>query len=158
MLCSIGGIEGQALENHVLIDVANYHHVPNGPGTVLIANEANISLDFADGRLGRHCRKRTLPAAVLFADCLRGSAQTFKIADLLQAEERFGGNSNFDSGNLLIRINWSPASSQFRLHLSAASAQIQMILNDLLGTAVLTPTQNPFSVFEIRVQSAGVTV
>ena len=36
----------------VLIDVADYRHVPDGPGVLLIAHEANYSLDMAEGRLG----------------------------------------------------------------------------------------------------------
>src|ERR1700716_4440222 len=36
----------------MLIDVADYRHVPNGPGVMLIAHEANYSLDNTKGRLG----------------------------------------------------------------------------------------------------------
>ncbi|MCZ2156226.1 MAG: hypothetical protein LC114_20380, partial [Bryobacterales bacterium] len=36
----------------LLIDVANYTHVPNGPGVLLIGHEFDISLDQADGELG----------------------------------------------------------------------------------------------------------
>ena len=66
-------IQNQVLPNHLLIDVADYDHVSNGPGAVLIANEANIALDFADGRLGLlYFRKRPVPhGAVSFADRLR---------------------------------------------------------------------------------------
>jgi hypothetical protein len=44
------------IQNHVcpemLIDVADYRHVANGPGVMLIGHEANYSLDMAKGRLG----------------------------------------------------------------------------------------------------------
>src|SRR5882724_7078916 len=36
----------------MLIDVADYRHVPNGPGVMLIGHEANYSLDQTKGRLG----------------------------------------------------------------------------------------------------------
>src|SRR5215469_16766980 len=36
----------------MLIDVADYRHVPNGPGVMLIGHEANYSLDTTKGRLG----------------------------------------------------------------------------------------------------------
>src|SRR5882762_10312759 len=36
----------------LLIDVADYRHVPNGPGVMLIGHEANYSLDTTKGRLG----------------------------------------------------------------------------------------------------------
>jgi hypothetical protein len=44
------------IQEHVcpemLIDVADYRHVPNGPGVMLIGHEANYSLDMNKGRLG----------------------------------------------------------------------------------------------------------
>src|SRR5882757_7269132 len=45
-------IQTRALPDHLLIDVADYKHVPSGPGTVLVAHEANLSTDQADNRLG----------------------------------------------------------------------------------------------------------
>lgn len=36
----------------VPIDVADYAHVPKGPGVMLIAHEADRSIDFADGQPG----------------------------------------------------------------------------------------------------------
>src|SRR5439155_19767862 len=36
----------------MLIDVADYRHVPNGPGVMLIGHEASYSLDKTKGRLG----------------------------------------------------------------------------------------------------------
>ena len=46
----------------MLIDVIDYKHVPEGPGIVLIADEADIAYDLADGQIGLHyIRKRELP-------------------------------------------------------------------------------------------------
>lgn len=43
------------------IDVADYKHVPDGPGIMLISHEADRSLDFADGRPGAiYQRKRDM--------------------------------------------------------------------------------------------------
>jgi hypothetical protein len=44
-------IQNQALEE-LLIDVADYLHVHNGPGIMLIGHEADYSLDNRAGRLG----------------------------------------------------------------------------------------------------------
>ncbi len=40
------------LTNDLLIDVADYRHVVNGPGVVLIGHATNYSLDQTGGRLG----------------------------------------------------------------------------------------------------------
>lgn len=57
------------LVGEVLIDVADYSHVQDGPAIMLVALEADYVLDFADGKPGiRYIRKRnvpdTLPAAL----------------------------------------------------------------------------------------------
>jgi hypothetical protein len=53
-------IQGQIFDE-LLLDVANYSHVPEGPGVVLIGHEADYALDNSDGRLGvRYNRKAAL--------------------------------------------------------------------------------------------------
>jgi hypothetical protein len=50
--------------DELLLDVANYSHVPEGPGVVLIGHEADYALDNADGRLGvRYNRKAPVPGS-----------------------------------------------------------------------------------------------
>src|SRR5580700_4062496 len=53
-----GWIENRANSDELLIDVADYTHVPAGPGIVLIGHEGNYSVDNAANRLGvRYNRK-----------------------------------------------------------------------------------------------------
>ena len=53
-------IQGQIFDE-LLLDVADYSHVPEGPGVVLIGHEADYALDNTDGRLGvRYSRKAPL--------------------------------------------------------------------------------------------------
>ena len=48
--------------DELLVDVADYRHVPAGPGVVLIGHEANYSLDIAENRPGvLYNRKAPLP-------------------------------------------------------------------------------------------------
>ena len=43
----------------LLIDVADYKHVPDGPGVMLIGHDGDFSIDLAEGRPGlRYVRKR----------------------------------------------------------------------------------------------------
>ena len=44
-------IQTQQIEE-LLIDVADYRHVPHGPGVVLVAHDAHYAMDLAEGRLG----------------------------------------------------------------------------------------------------------
>ena len=38
-------IQDELVEDHLLIDVADYSHIPDGPGIMLIAHEGHFSLD-----------------------------------------------------------------------------------------------------------------
>ncbi|MCY3914445.1 MAG: hypothetical protein OXG49_00400 [Chloroflexi bacterium] len=54
-------IQDHTLEG-MLIDVIDYKHVPDGPGVVLIADEADLAYDLTDGEIGLYyIRKRDLP-------------------------------------------------------------------------------------------------
>lgn len=75
----------------LLIDVADYSHVHHGPGIMLIGNEGDLSVDFAEGRPGiLYVRKRehaaTLPDGLLA--CVR---QCLLAAELLQREDSLPG-------------------------------------------------------------------
>lgn len=56
-------IQGQIFDE-LLLDVADYSHVPDGPGVVLIGHEADYALDNTDGLLGvRYNRKAPWPGS-----------------------------------------------------------------------------------------------
>jgi hypothetical protein len=38
-------IQDKIIDDHLLIDVADYSHIPDGPGVMLISHEGNFSLD-----------------------------------------------------------------------------------------------------------------
>lgn len=68
------------IQNHtvegLLIDVADYKHVPNGPGILLIGHEGDYALDMGHGRPGlRYDRKHDLRDSL--ADSLR---EAFRLA------------------------------------------------------------------------------
>ena len=51
----------QGAAEGLLIDVADYAHVPDGPGIVLVSHEGHYGVELGDGRLGlRYSRKRAL--------------------------------------------------------------------------------------------------
>lgn len=52
-------IREHLVENELLIDVADYKHVVDGPGILLVGHEADYGLEVVDGRLGLlYTRKR----------------------------------------------------------------------------------------------------
>jgi hypothetical protein len=88
----------------MLIDVADYRHVPNGPGVMLIAHEANYSLDNTKGRLGLlYSRKQA------GGEAQENLRQAFDAAvaacGRLEQEPAFAGKLKFDPGDCEFSIN-----------------------------------------------------
>ena len=48
--------------DELLLDVADYRHVPDGPGILLIGHEANYSVDNLEGRLGLRYNRKAVVA------------------------------------------------------------------------------------------------
>src|SRR5262245_46358047 len=88
----------------LLIDVADYRHVPNGPGVMLIGHEANYSLDNTKGRLGLlYSRKQPGGGA---QDNLRQAFDAALAAcRLLEQEPAFAAKLLFDAGNCEFSVN-----------------------------------------------------
>jgi len=85
-------IQDRAVDG-MLIDVADYAHVPQGPGVMLIAHEGNYAIDLDRGRFGvLYARKQPLEgdleqrlaavcsAALRAAELLAGEGEQFRIA------------------------------------------------------------------------------
>ena len=91
--------------DELLIDVADYTHVPAGPGVVLIGHEGNYSVDNTGNRLGvRYNRKAAFDGGNL--DCLTQAARSALTAcRRLEAEPRLGGKFRFNGQDIEIFIN-----------------------------------------------------
>jgi hypothetical protein len=91
--------------DELLIDVADYTHVPAGPGVVLIGHEGNYSVDDTGDRLGvRYNRKAILDGNN--QDCLTQAARAaLNACRRLEAEPRLGGKIRFNGQDIEIFIN-----------------------------------------------------
>src|SRR3984893_6792180 len=78
----------------LVIDVASYVHVPEGPGVVLIGHGSDYFMDRGEGRLGLlHSRKRAGPPP---PDRLTDLARrTLHAATLLERDPAFSGGLRF---------------------------------------------------------------
>src|SRR5882724_12691171 len=96
-----GWIQNQVGEG-LLLDVADYRHVPAGPGVVLIGHEGNYSVDNTDNRLGvRYNRKAALEGSN--EDRLKQAARAALTAcQRLEAEVRLGGRLRFNGQEIEI--------------------------------------------------------
>lgn len=88
-----------------LIDVADYRHVPGGPGVMLITHEGNFALDLTGERPGLlYQRKTALPGEP--GQRLAGATRCALTAcRLLQGEPRLGGALVFSTREVLVVAN-----------------------------------------------------
>jgi hypothetical protein len=91
--------------DELLIDVADYTHVPAGPGIVLIGHEGNYSLDNSGNRLGvRYNRKAVFDSGN--QECLAQAAfAALSSCQRLEEEPRLGGKFLFNGQDIEIFIN-----------------------------------------------------
>ena len=80
----------------LLIDVADYTHLSNGPKVLLIGHEGNYALDDRNGKLGLSYYKKQ-PSDETLANRILSIGQTlFKASYLIETDETLGGNFKFN--------------------------------------------------------------
>jgi hypothetical protein len=117
----------------LLLDVADYRHVPAGPGVVLIGHEGNYSVDNTDNRFGvRYNRKMALDGSNQdrFAQATRAALTA---CQRLEAEPRLAGELRFNGCEVELFVNdrlLAPNSDATR---EAALADLQTFSAKLFG-------------------------
>ena len=91
--------------DEVLIDVADYSHVPEGPVTLLVGHEANYSLDSSHAEPGLLYSRKQPAAGDLAARLERALRSALKACQRLEAEPSLEGKVKFRSGDLLLGAN-----------------------------------------------------
>jgi hypothetical protein len=88
----------------LLIDVASYAHVPNGPGVLLIGHELDYGVRTASGRIELTCRHKRDPqgAGNALQRCLR---QLLQAAQLLESVTTLSEAPSFRAAEFVFRSN-----------------------------------------------------
>jgi hypothetical protein len=132
------------------IDVANYAHVPQGPGVVLIGHGADYFIDEGEGRTGLlHNRKR---AGVAPGDRLGDLARrTLYAASLLERDPALSGQLRFATHELLFRINDRLAAPSTDATFAAVRPELAALGLRLFGdTLELARVGGPKDLFAVR--------
>jgi len=139
----------------LIIDVANYGHVPEGPGVVLIGHGADYFMDDGEGRLGLlHNRKRSgPPAGERLGDLAR---RTLHAAALLEKEPSLGGKLAFATNELLFRINDRLAAPNTDATFASLKAELEALGQQLFaGAFELQRVGGPKELFGARFKTAA---
>jgi hypothetical protein len=95
----------EAVLDELLIDVADYRHVPAGPGVMLIGHEANYSLDCAFDELGLlYNRKRAFEGSIQ-DKLLKSFGCALSAASRLENEHVFKDKLKFNAGQVEVIVN-----------------------------------------------------
>ena len=139
--------------DELLIDVADYRHVPNGPGVVLVGHEADYAIDHARGRYGV-LYNRKAPIDGTNADRIRQALEAaLGACELLENE--FPGRLAFDRSQLEIFVNDRALAPNTAETFAAVQPDIESTLQGL-GHAGVTLThsssEDPRTRFGVLVQ------
>jgi hypothetical protein len=150
-------IQMRLVAGHQLIDVADYKHVHDGPGTLLIAHEANFAMDRGQGRLGlMYARKQPLDGAFRqrLASVLRIALEA---AVRLEEDVRLQGRLRFRGDELLLRINDRLLAPNVPQTFAALRPDIQTVLAELYDGAdvSLEHDANPEHLFGVYAKASA---
>ncbi len=87
------------------IDVADYRHVPNGPGVMAIAHEGHYALDSTDGRFGLLYNRRIAEEGTTLEKLSRSYDAALAVSTRLEEEAPFRGKLKFNAGDCEVIFN-----------------------------------------------------
>lgn len=138
-----------------LLDIADYRHVPEGPGVILIGLEADYSVDNTGGRMGvRYNRKAELDGGN------RGRLRQATRAALsacrqLQNEPGLDGKLQFNGQDVELFINDRVLAPNNEATRSAAEPEIRAFLDEMFrGGYSLSYPPDPRRLFGVSVKAA----
>jgi hypothetical protein len=125
-----GWIQEQVFEE-LLLDVADYRHVPAGPGVILIGLQADYSVDNTDDRLGvRYNRKAGMDGSN--QDRLRQAARAALTSfQRFEDDPRLGGKLRFNGHEMEVFINDRLLAPNCAATREAADAEFQAFAKKL---------------------------
>jgi hypothetical protein len=138
----------------LLLDVANYGHVPQGPGVVLIGHGSDYAIDESEGRQGLLYNRKRLGAAPAerLEDTFR---RALHAAALLERDPVLAGKLTFDTTELLFRINDRLAAPNTAATFAAVRPELEAFCTRLFGAGAFTlaPTGEPRQLFGITIKA-----
>lgn len=139
----------------LLIDVADYKHVHEGPGVVLVGDECEYRMDLGEGRPGL-CYVRKRDTGDDLQEALRRSLAALLPACVkLEHEPAFGG-TRFVTGEVLVSILDRLSAANAPEALDAVQTDIQAVLAPLYGSGELElerVDEDPRECCAVRVKS-----
>jgi hypothetical protein len=150
-----GWIQRRAIDNELLIDVADYTHVVDGPGVMLIGHEGHYAYERLQGKPGFSYSLRRAEIADGFEPALRyAMRQLLTATSLLEAEESLAGKLRFDTGRLQVQINDRLRAPNEARTWTALEPEARRVLGALFDSGVqIEPAAPGLSLFTLSVRA-----
>jgi len=100
-----GFIQKKTIEDELLIDVADYSHVVDGPGVLLVGHEAQYGFEQSQGRMSLLYSQRRANVDGFEAALRYSLLHALRAASLLQNEDSLRGKLRFGGQEIGVRIN-----------------------------------------------------
>jgi hypothetical protein len=144
-------------KDEVLIDVADYQHVPQGPKTVLVGHEANYTLDNSDGRYGLLYGQKSACSGANSARLRAAIAASLKACVRLEQSEDATASVRFVGTEIVLVINDRLRAANNAATLDGIRADLDAVLGELYAGA---PTRleregDERQRFTVRVRAEG---
>ena len=94
----------ERLLEEITVDVADYSHVPDGPGVMLVCHDAHYSMDRAGGRLGLKCATKRGATGGTSDRIRRVLRKVLGLAARMEEHEVLRGRVKFDTRSALVSV------------------------------------------------------
>jgi hypothetical protein len=145
------------VRDELLIDVADYRHVHHGPGVLLVAHEANYSLDQADGRLGLLYARKSGVEGDTQAKLRQAFGAALSACRTLEQEEPFRGKLRFDAGECEVAVNDRLLAPNTDETWAALKPELERFFGTIYGAGgfALERHGEPRDLFRVRVKASA---
>jgi len=133
-------IQQRALSDQLLVDVADYEHVPDGPGVVLVAHGGNFSLDLGGGRMGLAYNRKAVSQGALLDRLSAVARTTLAACRLLEEDPALGGRLRFRGDELQVFANDRLRAPNTPETAAAFGEVLQQFVRKLYGDVACTVT------------------
>jgi hypothetical protein len=141
----------------LLIDVADYRHVPAGPGVLLVGHEANYSLDLSGSRLGLLYNRKAAAEDRPRENLTQAFRAALTACRRLQQEPEFRGQLKFNAGDCEVILNDRLLAPNTEATWQALQADLENFFSALYGAGyTLDRSGDPRERFRVHVKASGV--
>jgi hypothetical protein len=143
------------LWEELLIDVADYRHVPAGPGIVLVGHEADYCVDNGENRLGLRYNRKTKVSGTNQDRLCQALKAALMACERLEVDDRLEGQIRFGRSELKVFVNDRLLVPNVQSSYESIEPEINLFFEDLLNGKdfVLSRENNPKNLFGLTVKA-----